>query len=217
MTPRQAWLYAATWGSYMTGGDPGAVMYGFDERFAVQDEGHRADVLAWIAGCVADVAADPARFAANEVAKLEELRAAVEAAPVDGAPRGGGDAASRLAAFVGGTIEAAVFTATDSDGEPPPEDVSEADFEPGTLRRIKADAAAFYAEHAALIVAANLAKDPGCGPEAYAGHDFWLTRCGHGAGFWDGDWREPAATTLSEAARACGNVDLVYEGGRLAA
>jgi hypothetical protein len=21
-----------------------------------------------------------------------------------------------------------------------------------------------------------------------AGHDFWLTRNGHGAGFWDGDW-----------------------------
>lgn len=20
------------------------------------------------------------------------------------------------------------------------------------------------------------------------GHDFWLTRCGHGAGFWDGKW-----------------------------
>lgn len=25
-----------------------------------------------------------------------------------------------------------------------------------------------------------------CGEEQ-AGHDFWLTRCGHGAGFWDGD------------------------------
>lgn len=23
-----------------------------------------------------------------------------------------------------------------------------------------------------------------------AGHDFWLTRNGHGAGFWDGDWPE---------------------------
>jgi hypothetical protein len=24
-----------------------------------------------------------------------------------------------------------------------------------------------------------------------AGHDFWLTRNGHGAGFWDGDWDSP--------------------------
>lgn len=43
---------------------------------------------------------------------------------------------------------------------------------------------------------------------AMAGHDFWLTRCGHGAGFWDGDWPEPAATALTEASKAFRNVDL---------
>lgn len=37
---------------------------------------------------------------------------------------------------------------------------------------------------------------------------FWLTRCGHGCGFWDGDWSEPAATILTDAAHAFGNVDL---------
>ncbi len=26
--------------------------------------------------------------------------------------------------------------------------------------------------------------------EIVAAHDFWLTRNGHGAGFWDGDWPE---------------------------
>ena len=41
-----------------------------------------------------------------------------------------------------------------------------------------------------------------------AGHDFWLTRCGHGAGFWDGDWPEPAASILDKASEAFGNVDL---------
>lgn len=43
MSPRAAWGYAASWGSMMTGGDPGACMYGFDERFTVQSEQHRAD------------------------------------------------------------------------------------------------------------------------------------------------------------------------------
>lgn len=28
-----------------------------------------------------------------------------------------------------------------------------------------------------------------------AGHDFWLTRARHGAGFWDGDWQEGDALT----------------------
>ena len=32
-------------------------------------------------------------------------------------------------------------------------------------------------------------------------HDFWLTRNGHGAGFWDGDWPEngDALTALAES------------------
>lgn len=43
---------------------------------------------------------------------------------------------------------------------------------------------------------------------ARAGHDFWLTRNGHGAGFWDGDWPEPHATTLDKASKAFGEVHL---------
>ena len=35
-----------------------------------------------------------------------------------------------------------------------------------------------------------------------AGHDFFLTRCGHGAGYWDGDWPEPYAEILTKAAQA---------------
>jgi hypothetical protein len=49
-----------------------------------------------------------------------------------------------------------------------------------------------------------------------AGHDFWLTRCGHGSGFWDGDWKEPAASKLTDAAHAYGNADLyVGDDGRI--
>lgn len=43
---------------------------------------------------------------------------------------------------------------------------------------------------------------------ALAGHDFWLTRCRHGAGFWDGDWPEPAATILEAASKRAGEIDL---------
>jgi len=41
-----------------------------------------------------------------------------------------------------------------------------------------------------------------------AGHDFLLTRNGHGAGFWDGDWPEPQATMLTERAHAYGSVEM---------
>jgi hypothetical protein len=51
-----------------------------------------------------------------------------------------------------------------------------------------------------------------CGPDfdewGHAGHDFWLTRNGHGAGYWDGDWPEPFAAQLSEAAHKAGGRDL---------
>lgn len=42
---------------------------------------------------------------------------------------------------------------------------------------------------------------------ASAGHDFWLTRCGHGAGFWDRGLPGGIGDTLSEAARVYGNID----------
>lgn len=44
-----------------------------------------------------------------------------------------------------------------------------------------------------------------------AAHDFWLTRNGHGVGFWDGDWSEPAGSRLDEIAKAFPSVDL-YRG-----
>ncbi len=39
-----------------------------------------------------------------------------------------------------------------------------------------------------------------------AGHDFWLTRNGHGAGFWDGDYEESKGERLTEACKAYGEL-----------
>jgi hypothetical protein len=63
------------------------------------------------------------------------------------------------------------------------------------------DCKAFYGAHRDTI------ENAGVG-DSHAGHDFWLTRCGHGAGFWDGDWPEPQATLLDKAAKEFGIVDL---------
>jgi len=37
-----------------------------------------------------------------------------------------------------------------------------------------------------------------------AGHDFWLTRNEHGAGFWDGDWPETYSDMFTKLAQAYG-------------
>ena len=38
--------------------------------------------------------------------------------------------------------------------------------------------------------------------------DFWLTRNGHGAGFWDGDRKAPHSDKLTELSKSFGQVDL---------
>ena len=42
----------------------------------------------------------------------------------------------------------------------------------------------------------------------YAAHDFILTRNGHGAGFWDGDWSELIATKLTELCKKFGEIQI---------
>lgn len=45
-----------------------------------------------------------------------------------------------------------------------------------------------------------------------AGHDFWLTRNGHGSGFWDNHrWPKPQAMRLTKAAKKFGEMNLYYE------
>lgn len=71
-----------------------------------------------------------------------------------------------------------------------------------------ADCEAFLAVHADTIRDCKTARNDGSSNFTMAGHDFWLTRCGHGAGFWDGDYSEPHATILTNASKKAGNVDL---------
>lgn len=61
----------------------------------------------------------------------------------------------------------------------------------------------------------RLASAIGWGGESpqHLGHDFWLTRNNHGAGFWDGDWE--LGNELTELALRFGNVDVYLHDGIL--
>jgi len=114
-----------------------------------------------------------------------------------------------LDAFTRQYVATALWSSTGDDEEPLDDDHGPEDIDPDTLRRMAADCARFQRENAA---------DIGDGQEdaERAGHDFWLTRNGHGAGFWDGDWPEPAATRLTDACKAYGEYDLyVGDDGRI--
>lgn len=99
--------------------------------------------------------------------------------------------------FTQAYIEAMYFTETGYMENGDLEDASLEDLAPEALEQCKADCAKFQADNATALQV---------GTDTQAGHDFWLTRNRHGAGFWDGDWPEPEATQLTEAAHSFGEV-----------
>jgi len=82
-------------------------------------------------------------------------------------------------------------------GEPLDKNYGQDDIAPETLASMVDDCKRFQAEHWEMI------QDD----IERAGHDFWLTRNGHGAGFWDGDWPEHG-DTLTEACEKWKEVNL---------
>lgn len=80
------------------------------------------------------------------------------------------------------------------------------DIAPETLKEMVADCKKFQEENEEAIDSAEV--EGRHSNEVLAGHDFWLTRNGHGAGFWDGGWSEPQAEQLTEASEAFGEYDL---------
>ena len=80
----------------------------------------------------------------------------------------------------------------------------ESNFAAGELDKIDADCRAFYDVHGDSFEGATTEHTQ----DEQAGHDFCMTRNGHGCGFWDGDWPEPLATTLTNACRAFPEVTL---------
>lgn len=108
----------------------------------------------------------------------------------------------KLDKFTIAYIEAALWSTMDEStpegGELMDANYGIADLAPETLDRMKADCAAFQQQH----------WDDISDDMERAGHDFWLTRNHHGAGYWDGDWPEDVGERLTAASHACGEVNL---------
>jgi hypothetical protein len=110
--------------------------------------------------------------------------------------------------FFDAYVTCALWSSTDESnsqgGEPLDANYSAADIDAGTLAEMREHCERFQSQNAADID----------GNEAQAGHDFWLTRNGHGAGFWDGDWDEPYTVSADFLERRLG---VVGKGKRLTA
>jgi hypothetical protein len=111
-----------------------------------------------------------------------------------------------LDAFTGGYIEAMYFADTGEGDQPS----SGAELALETRRRIILACQQFQRVNADLL---TRAYDRVGYSEARAGHDFYLTQNGHGAGYWDRDELDAdgLGDALTDAAKLYTAVDL-YEG-----
>lgn len=90
-----------------------------------------------------------------------------------------------LARMVQAYLTCALWSSNDESdpetgGDPMDDNYGIEDIAPCALATLTADCAEFLAEHGA-----TLAEQPADADQA--GHDLWLTRNGHGTGFWDRD------------------------------
>ena len=106
----------------------------------------------------------------------------------------------RLDSFTRSYIETALWSsmdnANDQGGEPLDENYSAADIDPHTMAQMIADCTAFQERNAELLSDSGLS-------DKRAGHYFWLSRNGHGSGFFDEN-----LDALQDAAEAYGEFDL---------
>jgi hypothetical protein len=109
-----------------------------------------------------------------------------------------------LELFTNATIEALYFTDTGEEDQP----AKDAELSEEIRKVLEAECLSFWHRFGHFVMAEECTCDRSeehGGKPAMAGHDFWLTRNGHGAGFWDGDWSDNYATILSKGAETYGH------------
>ena len=115
--------------------------------------------------------------------------------------------------FTRAYIECALWSTNDESdpdtgGNPLSDNYGIDDLGPDCLAKMVADCAKFLTDNAELIKRAFTEHGQ---DSNNCGHDFWLTRNGHGAGFWDGDYSHDhgegeIGKALTTASKALGEV-----------
>lgn len=131
------------------------------------------------------------------------------------------DMVSKLTEFQRNYLHCALWSSHDDDDNPFDQDYDIDAFHPYTLERQINDCVKFCTANRDLLKAAaefldnnpKLLPPNGGGTIALLGHDLWLTRNGHGAGYWDRGLPKEIGDALSDAARKIGGVDLYVDNG----
>lgn len=103
----------------------------------------------------------------------------------------------------------ALWSSTDDDGEPLDSVYSIDDISTQALQQMEKDVSDFIESNKELLIESGQSDEQ-------IGHDFWLTRNGHGAGFWDrglgavGDDLSKASKSYGEVYLYIGDDGMIY-------
>jgi hypothetical protein len=119
--------------------------------------------------------------------------------------------AAKVDSFVRQYLETALWSSTDESrdegGDPLDDNYTIADIAPESVERAVKDCEAFRRDNAADLAGID---------DESAGHDFWLTRNRHGAGFWDRGYPDGLGKRLTDSAHAFGEVHpMLGDDGRI--
>lgn len=94
-------------------------------------------------------------------------------------------------------VETALWSEIDDNGDPLDENYALEDIDGQSLKNMKKDCKDFIRHLKERKIKLCLRGDDTNENEIseMLGHDFWLTRNRHGAGFWDGDWENGEVLT----------------------
>ena len=114
--------------------------------------------------------------------------------------------------FTSSYLESALWSSIDDNGTPlDAPKYSDMELADETVTIFKADCAKFQSDNAELLTPAREYQST-----SHIAHDFWLTRNGHGSGFWDGDYPKELGKALTRASKAFGECYLyIGDDGRL--
>jgi hypothetical protein len=96
---------------------------------------------------------------------------------------------------------AALWSSTDEDEYPLDRNYTVDDIHPDSLALMRKDCEQFIQENMQDLLTWRCHR---YSVEEMGGHDFWLTRNGHGSGFWDGDWEKEVGKRLTKASKQFG-------------
>ncbi len=107
----------------------------------------------------------------------------------------------------------ALWAESDRNDEPFDRNYSVEDISAKSVARAEKDCAQFYEKAQAALKAEGF--DIVELDEELLGHDFWLTRNGHGAGFWDGDYEKRVGEILTKISQEFGEIYAIDDRGQV--